>query len=152
MGVFFGQDSPVLWLFSLFAGVARRLLIAATPWSRMKKEDKRVRQRGKAGVSSWSQVAWLTGEMILASASVIHVRTGRMAKAGRPLSAKDRKEFSHMVLEKIDAGREAASALALASLDPGFMRTEAAVLRATKAMIKPFHKRATANARRLKSK
>ncbi len=56
-------------------------------------KDERMRQRSKTGVSSWSQLAWLTGEMMLASASVIQVRTGRMAKAEYPLSAKDRREF-----------------------------------------------------------
>lgn len=111
-----------------------------------------MKRRRKTGLAAWNQLALLTGEMMLASASVIQHRTRRMAKASYPLSAKDQKEFTRMVQEKIDAGREAASALALASLDPAFMKTEASVARVTKAMVKSFHKRATANAQRLKAK
>lgn len=111
-----------------------------------------MKRRSKTGMASWNQLAWLTGEMLLASASVIQHRTGRMARAGYPLSAKDQKEFTRMVQEKIDAGREAASALALASLDPAFMRTNASALSVGEAMIKPFHKRAKVNAHRLKAK
>ena len=111
-----------------------------------------MKRRRKTGMASWNRLAWLTGEMLLASADVIQRRTGRMAKAGYPLSAKDQKEFTHMIQEKIDAGREAAAALALASLDPAFMRSNASALKVGKAVIKPFHKRAKANARRLKAK
>lgn len=111
-----------------------------------------MKRRRKTGLAAWNQLAWLTGEMMLASASVIQHRTGRMAKASYPLSAKDQKEFTRMVQEKIDAGREAASALALASLDPAFMKTEASMARVSRAMVKPFHKRAKANALRLKTK
>ena len=60
----------------------------------------------------WSRLAWKTGEMMLASAQVIHHRTGRMAAAGATPSARDRREFALMGQEKIEAGVESASAMA----------------------------------------
>jgi hypothetical protein len=50
--------------------------------------------------------------MMLASAQVIHQRTGRMAAAGTKPSARDRREFALMGQEKIEAGVESASAMA----------------------------------------
>jgi hypothetical protein len=50
--------------------------------------------------------------MMLASAQVIHQRTGRMAAAGTKPSARDRREFVLMGQEKIEAGVESASAVA----------------------------------------
>src|SRR5437763_11706443 len=58
----------------------------------------------------WTSLAWKTGEMMLASAQVIHHRVGRMA-AGAP-SARDRRELALMGQEKIEAGVESASAIA----------------------------------------
>ena len=58
----------------------------------------------------WTSVAWKTGEMMLASAQVIHHRVGRMA-AGAP-SARDRRELALMGQEKIEAGVESAAAIA----------------------------------------
>jgi hypothetical protein len=60
----------------------------------------------------WSRLAWETGEMLLASAQVIHHRTGRMAAAGATPCARDRREFALMGQEKIEAGVESASAIA----------------------------------------
>ena len=60
----------------------------------------------------WTRLAWKTGEMMLASAQVIHHRTGRMAAAGVTPSARDRREFALMGQEKIEAGVESASAMA----------------------------------------
>jgi hypothetical protein len=60
----------------------------------------------------WTRLAWKTGEMMLASAQVIHQRTGRMAAAGTKPSARDRREFALMGREKIEAGVESASAMA----------------------------------------
>jgi hypothetical protein len=60
----------------------------------------------------WTRLAWKTGEMMLASAQVIHHRTGRMAAAGATPSARDRREFALMGQEKIEAGVESASAMA----------------------------------------
>jgi hypothetical protein len=60
----------------------------------------------------WTRLAWKTGEMMLASAQVIHHRTGLMAAAGATPSARDRREFALMGQEKIEAGVESASAIA----------------------------------------
>ncbi len=60
----------------------------------------------------WTHLAWKTGEMMLASAQVIHHRTGRMAAAGAKPSARDRREFALMGQEKLEAGVESASAVA----------------------------------------
>jgi hypothetical protein len=60
----------------------------------------------------WTRLAWKTGEVMLASAQVIHHRTGRMAAAGATPSARDRREFALMGQEKIEAGLESASAIA----------------------------------------
>jgi hypothetical protein len=60
----------------------------------------------------WTRLAWKTGEMMLASAQVIHHRTGRMAAASAKPSARDRREFALMGQEKIEAGVESASAIA----------------------------------------
>jgi len=60
----------------------------------------------------WTRLAWKTGEMMLASAQVIHHRTGRMAAAGATPSARDRREFALMGQEKLEAGVESAKAMA----------------------------------------
>jgi hypothetical protein len=68
----------------------------------------------------WTRLAWKTGEMMLASAQVIHHRTGRMAAAGATPSARDRREFALMGQEKLEAGVESAQAMAaqLMTLNP----------------------------------
>jgi hypothetical protein len=111
-----------------------------------------MKRRSKSGIAAWNQLAVLTGEMMLASASVIQHRAGRMATATYPLSARDQREFTRMVQEKIEAGQEAAVALALQGCKPDFLKTNASAVRVTSALVKPFHKRAKANARRLKAK
>jgi hypothetical protein len=60
----------------------------------------------------WADLAWKTGEMMLASAQVIGHRTGRMAAAGSTPNARDRREFALMGQEKIDAAVEAGLAMA----------------------------------------
>lgn len=60
----------------------------------------------------WTRLAWKTGEMMLASAQVIHHRTSRMAAAGVTPLARDRREFALMGQEKIETGVESASAIA----------------------------------------
>ena len=57
---------------------------------------------------------------MLASAQVIHHRTGRMVAAGATPSARDRREFALMAQEKIEAGVESVSAMAaqLMTLNP----------------------------------
>ena len=61
---------------------------------------------------AWTRLVWKTGEMLLASAQVIHHRTGRMAAAGATPSACDRREFALMGQEKVEAGVESGSAMA----------------------------------------
>jgi hypothetical protein len=60
----------------------------------------------------WSDLAWRSGEMLIASMQVIQHRTQRMAAAGVSPSARDRREFGRMGREKIDAAAEAALAVA----------------------------------------
>ena len=60
---------------------------------------------------SWLSLARKTAEMMVASAQVIHHRTGRMAAAGHKPSARDRREFALMSQEKIDATLESAQAM-----------------------------------------
>lgn len=67
----------------------------------------------------WSDLAYKTGEMMLASASVVTHRTGRMANASLPPSAHDQKEFHLMGQEKLEATQEAAMAGARVLLDMG---------------------------------
>lgn len=69
---------------------------------------------------TWFRLAWETGETMLASAQVIHHRAGRIAAAGTLPSARDRREFTLMGQEKVDAGVESGSAMAaqLMSMNP----------------------------------
>ena len=60
----------------------------------------------------WSQLAWKTGVMMLESAEVIGHRSARMAVAGLSPSARDRREFTRMSEEKVEAGFESAHAMA----------------------------------------
>lgn len=59
---------------------------------------------------AWSALALKTGEMLVASAEVIRHRSARIAAAGPMPNARDRREFTLMGQEKIDA--TAASAFA----------------------------------------
>ena len=61
----------------------------------------------------WSELAFRTGEMMLASASVIGHRANRMALAGPTPNARDQRELSLMSGEKITAAAESAQAMAL---------------------------------------
>ncbi|HEX6706101.1 MAG TPA: polyhydroxyalkanoate granule-associated phasin [Albitalea sp.] len=54
----------------------------------------------------WNDIALRTGEMMVASAQVIAHRTGRMAAAGHSPSLRDRREFTRMGLEKVEAAGE----------------------------------------------
>ncbi len=60
----------------------------------------------------WTELAFKTGEMMLASAQVIGHRTARMAAAAPAPSERDRREFALMGQEKIDAASESARAMA----------------------------------------
>jgi len=54
----------------------------------------------------WNDLALRTGEMLVASAQVIGHRTHRMAAAGHSPGLRDRREFTRMGLEKIEAAGE----------------------------------------------
>ncbi|WP_280154854.1 polyhydroxyalkanoate granule-associated phasin [Piscinibacter sp. XHJ-5] len=54
----------------------------------------------------WNDLALRTGEMLTSSAQVIAHRTGRMAAAGHSPNARDRREFTRMGLEKVEAAGE----------------------------------------------
>jgi hypothetical protein len=65
----------------------------------------------------WSDFAWKTGEMMLASVQVIGHRSNRMRSAGSSPSAADQREFALMGQEKVAAAAESAQAMSL-----GWMR------------------------------
>lgn len=88
-------------------------------------------------IGLWSEA----GQMMLDSAQVIAHRTQRMAKPGH--TAADRREFARMVHEKMEAGVESALVLSRAMVVP---QSLPGVLGQA---MKPFAKRARANARRL---
>ena len=110
-------------------------------------------------------------EIAVAAPQVIAVRTARMLAAGANPGASDRAEFSRMYAEKVEAywesmlamAREAARAQQESARLAGVQwlrlwtspwsvvgpRAASSVLSAA---VKPVHKRATANARRLKRK
>ncbi len=81
------------------------------------------------------------GGMMLDSAQVIAHRTQRLMKPSH--SAADRREFARMVEEKIAAATESALILGRATVEPA--RLPGAFGQA----MKPFAKRARANAKRL---
>jgi hypothetical protein len=64
----------------------------------------------------WSQLAWKTGEMAIASAQVIGQRTSRVALAGPVPSARDQREFALMGQEKGEAALESAQAVGVSML------------------------------------
>lgn len=60
----------------------------------------------------WPQLAFQTGEMLMASAQVISHRTRRIVMAGALPNARDRREFTLMGQEKVDAASESLQAIA----------------------------------------
>lgn len=62
--------------------------------------------------SAWTKIAMQTGEMLMASAQVIGHRSQRLAMAGASPNARDRREFTLMGQEKVDAAMESAQAMA----------------------------------------
>jgi len=75
--------------------------------------------------SAWTELAWKLGELSVASTQVIAQRTARIAAAGPTPNERDRREFSRMGQEKLDAAFESAHAMGaqLAALN---LRTGAA--------------------------
>jgi len=61
--------------------------------------------------SAWTELAWKIGELSVASTQVIAQRTARIAAAGVARSERDRREFSRMGQEKLDAAFESAQAM-----------------------------------------
>ena len=59
----------------------------------------------------WTTLALKTNEMMLASAQVISHRTTRIAQAGALPSVRDRREFTLMGQEKLDAAAASAQAM-----------------------------------------
>ncbi len=98
---------------------------------------KRVFKSGRA-LALWSDVAG----MMMDSAQVIAYRSRLMAKPGHSLA--DRRELGRMVSEKVAAAHEASLVVARAAAGFG-LATPATMAR----LVKPFAKRARANARRL---
>jgi hypothetical protein len=93
----------------------------------------------------WWQLGLRTWEMLLASSHVIGVRTARMAQAGTSPNARDRREFTRMGTEKVQAAQR--SALAMATQMQGAMW--GSWLKTLQAGLAPIHSAATANSRRL---
>jgi len=62
---------------------------------------------------AWATLAWKTGEMLLASAQVIGHRTQRIARAGPLPNARDRREFTRMGSEKVDAAQASMQAMSM---------------------------------------
>lgn len=60
----------------------------------------------------WTDLAWKTCEMMMASAEVVGRRTGRMAVAGPIPDPEDQNEFALMGREKFEAAAESARAMA----------------------------------------
>ncbi len=60
----------------------------------------------------WTDLAWKTCEMMMASAEVVGRRTGRMAVAGPLPDPDDQSEFALMGREKFEAAAESARAMA----------------------------------------
>ena len=65
----------------------------------------------QAPFALWSSLALETGEMLFAAAKVIGVRTNRLACAGPLPTARDRREFTLMGREKIEAATLSATAM-----------------------------------------
>ena len=112
-----------------------------------------------------STSAMKLGELAIAAPQVIAHRIARMALAGPTLSARDRKEFTGMVLEKQAAAAQAwmgmfaegvrfqqqfaLSVLTLATPRQHAARAKAATSRIASSALAPIHRKAVANAKRL---
>ena len=64
----------------------------------------------------WTDLAFKSGEVLLASAQVIGHRSHRMALAGPTPNARDQREFALMGEEKIAAAAESAQAMAMSMM------------------------------------
>ena len=92
---------------------------------------------GPGWVKPWVQAA----EIAWSAPVVIAYRTVRMASGGWPPSARDRREYTRMVQEKVEAFTQAATAA---------VRTPPKdTAKAVGAVLGPVHRRVVANRRRL---
>lgn len=107
------------------------------------------KRRIKPVSKGWFSLATMGAETTLASAFVIHKRVARMATARFPLSPADQKEFSKMVVEKIDACQEAGRVIAGEALKTCMTGKGKVSVSAIHKTVRPFHRRAVANAKRL---
>lgn len=115
----------------------------------------------------WWQLGLQTWEMLLASSQVIGIRVGRMAAAGARPGPVDRKEFRRMVTEKMVAAGQSGWGMA-AQLQSSWLqlwargweqwlrgeaasapRWETHAAQLAHAALRPVHRAATDNARRL---
>ena len=120
---------------------------------------------------AWTELAICSGEMMLASAAVIHHRTQRMARAGLVPNSRDRREFTRMGTEKMDAARESMQAMMLHLQAEAFVQQQRALVQwmrgapllglpsdtmlgsiaaLTRKGLHPVHARAVSNAKRLR--
>lgn len=95
--------------------------------------------------AAWWQLGLKTFEMLLASGQVIGMRVGRMALAGPNPSTRDRKEFTRMGAEKLDAAARSGMGMAVHMQKTWWDMWAQLAL----AGLHPVHRAATANARRL---
>jgi hypothetical protein len=93
----------------------------------------------------WWQLGLKTFEMLLASGQVIGMRVGRMATAGPNPSTRDRKEFTRMGAEKLEAAARSGLGMAVHMQKTWWDMWARLAL----AGLQPVHRTATANARRL---
>ena len=77
--------------------------------SKMKRSNRRI---SADPFTIWTRLAFKTGEMMMASAQVIGHRTNRIVTAGSTLNERDRREFSLMGQEKMEAASESVQAMA----------------------------------------
>ncbi|MFC7514663.1 polyhydroxyalkanoate granule-associated phasin [Herbaspirillum sp. GCM10030257] len=73
--------------------------------------SQRLRYPNASPLLVWMQLGFKTSEMLFASSQVIGHRTSRMAMAGPMPNARDRKEFTLMGQEKLEAATESAQAV-----------------------------------------
>ena len=113
---------------------------------------------------AWHELAWKTGVMMLESAEVIGHRTRRIAAAGARPSARDQRELARMTQEKFEAALESVQAMAVqaAAMNLALWRAPFAMTRPKASQLSrsmariahgglaPIHRRAAANARRLR--
>jgi len=105
---------------------------------------------------AWGEYSRKQAEMLLAAGQVIPIRLTRMAAAGHQPSARDRREFSRMGTEKVQAGLQSMLAVALKMqlmqlqwLSQAWQHWMRAGSLLAGAALSPIHATATSNARRL---